>query len=147
MTKQSYKNKKLNPADIAYEVNELIRKNNLDIKFIKTERKPHLYKSGKSKTYGISNFDAQKIILLLKSLSNFRKTSGCRKCSGSDLSIEERISELRKVHGDIYDYSLFQREGYINSKSEIPIRCTTHGIFRQVYTTHKWVQDVLNVRE
>ena len=46
MTKQSHKNKKLNPADIAYEVNELIRKNNLDIKFIKTERKPHLYKSG-----------------------------------------------------------------------------------------------------
>ena len=137
MTKQSHKNKKLNPADIAYEVNELIRKNNLDIKFIKTERKPHLYKSGEIQNLWYIKFRCSKNHITSKSLSNFRKTSGCRKCSGSDLSIEERISELRKVHGDIYDYSLFQREGYINSKSEIPIRCTTHGIFRQVYTTHK----------
>ena len=35
MTKQSHKNKKLNPADIAYEVNELIRKNILSFKFKK----------------------------------------------------------------------------------------------------------------
>ena len=137
MSKKPPKNKKLKPAEIAYEVNELIRKNNLDIKFIKTERKPHIYKSGKLQNLWYIKYRCSKNHINNKSLSNFRKTSGCKICSGYELSIDERISELRKTHGDRYDYSEFQKEGYHSSKNHIPILCKIHGVFRQEFTSHK----------
>ena len=55
--------------------------------------------------------------------------TGCPKCSlieQSDRqrkSLEEFIEESRKIHGDLYDYSLVE---YINTETNVSIRCKKH---------------------
>ena len=82
-----------------------------------------------------------------KSLFNFIKNFGFKICAGYALSIVERISELRKFHGDRYDYSKFQKEGYHNSKkkSQLDVQLMP-SLGRNIHRI-KRVQVVENVRE
>lgn len=43
------------------------------------------------------------------------------------------INEARKVHGDFYDYSLFEYEGY---HKKVKIVCPVHGLFEQTVANH-----------
>lgn len=71
-----------------------------------------------------------------KSLSNLRKTTGCRKCLGKGLSVTEQVEKFKSVHGNLYDYSRFLRDGFHGSKEKIQILCRSHGLFLQDYTGH-----------
>ena len=72
MTKQSHKNKKLNPADIAYEVNELIRKNNLDINhgIFRQVYTTHKMGAGCPKCAGIESKTGEEIAKLVSEFSS-----------------------------------------------------------------------------
>lgn len=65
---------------------------------------------------------------------------GCPVCryikSSSALrrSIEELISDARKVHGDRYDYSMITE--YKNDRLKYPIICPEHGVFYQAMNNH-----------
>ncbi|VVC05900.1 Uncharacterised protein [uncultured archaeon] len=49
------------------------------------------------------------------------------------LSTEEFIQKARKVHGDVYDYSLVR---YIDAYTKVSIICKKHGIFTQTPKSH-----------
>ena len=51
---------------------------------------------------------------------------GCPKCSGYHKTTETIIEEFKKVHGNLYDYSLVN---FINMISKIKIICKSHGVF------------------
>lgn len=62
------------------------------------------------------------------------KSSGCPKCSLSYKSDKEHfISKAKKVHGNLYDYSVIE---YAGSYEKINIICETHGDFLQTPTAH-----------
>lgn len=52
------------------------------------------------------------------------------------LTIDEVIRKARLVHGDRYDYNLF--DDYTDNNTKIPIRCLVedHGIFKQTVGNH-----------
>lgn len=56
---------------------------------------------------------------------------GCPKCGGTmRKTLDEFIENAKKVHGDLYDYSLITE--YVNRETEVPIKCNTCGnIFYQ----------------
>lgn len=58
---------------------------------------------------------------------------GCSKCKNRNLSLEERISTFRNVHGYKYDYSLV---AYRNPTTKIKIICPEHGVFEQTPNAH-----------
>ena len=59
---------------------------------------------------------------------------GCPKCNkGVVFSLDEFISEARKIHGDKYDYSKVE---YTNVKSKVEIVCRRHGTFIQTPEVH-----------
>ena len=62
-----------------------------------------------------------------------RNKGKCSKCEGRDLDEEERISILRKVHRDKYNYKNFKYKG---SKNKISVICPEHGEFKIEYTGH-----------
>ena len=76
--------------------------------------------------------------------TNHYRGSGCRKCSyktrgpkggnGKPFTKEEVINIFRKVHGDLYDYSLVDYKG---SKEKVEITCKKHGPFWQLYNNHR----------
>lgn len=49
------------------------------------------------------------------------------------LTKEEFIRRSELVHGDKYDYSLFE---YINNKNVSQIKCKEHGIFKKSAYIH-----------
>ena len=54
---------------------------------------------------------------------------GCSKCSGKyNYTTDEFIEEVKKIHGDKYDYSKLE---YVNSHGKVKIICPIHGIFEQ----------------
>ena len=60
--------------------------------------------------------------------------AGCPACGGTTkLSLEDFIAKAAKAHNDIYDYSQVE---YINARSKVRIRCTTHGLFEQTPDNH-----------
>ncbi len=66
---------------------------------------------------------------------------GCPKCRGSRISTSKRMTvqefeaKSRKVHGDLYDYSLVD---YINAHTKVTIVCKKHGKFEQTPNNHLW---------
>lgn len=50
---------------------------------------------------------------------------GCRKCNGTDYSVEDFISKAKLMHGDKYDYSDSRYLG----DGKYTVRCTAHGEF------------------
>ena len=66
--------------------------------------------------------------------------SGCPKC-GKSISSNKRlksketiIEELKKAHGDKYDYSLVDYKG---TDTKVKIICPVHGVFLQTPYDHK----------
>jgi hypothetical protein len=57
--------------------------------------------------------------------------NGCAKCKAK--SLENFILEARKIHGDLYDYSIIE---YKNNYTKIEIICKKHGGFNQVPYAH-----------
>ena len=67
--------------------------------------------------------------------SNHLQGQGCSKCSKCNkLTTEDFIKEVKKVHGDKYDYS---KVNYIKTDEKVCIICPTHGKFFQTPTLHK----------
>jgi hypothetical protein len=52
------------------------------------------------------------------------------------------LADSARIHGDKYDYSLFE---YINSNDKVKIICREHGVFEQEWETIHMVKDVVNV--
>ena len=108
-------------------------------KFIKRSKKIH----GDKYNYSLVDYKNSKTkvkIICLKH-GEFEQTpnkhligQGCPKCGGKlKLTIEEFINRTNKVHGDKYDYSLFD---YKNMKTKVKIICRIHGIFEQNAINH-----------
>lgn len=59
---------------------------------------------------------------------------GCPKCANFLQTTEEVIKECKKLHGDKYNYSLFEYKGW-----NIPTKiiCPKHGVFEQTPYKHK----------
>lgn len=53
---------------------------------------------------------------------------GCPKCLGKNKTTEDFIKQVKKIHGDKYDYSLAE---YVNSNTKVKIICPVHGVFEQ----------------
>jgi hypothetical protein len=70
---------------------------------------------------------------------NLLSGKGCNKCAHEFVancqrkSLEEFISEARKVHGNRYDYS---KSEYIGMNNKIEIICSVHGSFFQIANDH-----------
>lgn len=64
---------------------------------------------------------------------------GCPKCAAEAngfskrLTTEQFIEKVRKVHGDIYDYSLVK---YKTTYTPVKIICKKHGVFEQIPMNH-----------
>jgi len=59
---------------------------------------------------------------------------GCQKCGGSiRLTNEQFIERSKKIHNDIYDYSLVN---YKNHTTKVKIGCKNHGFFEQLTLNH-----------
>lgn len=58
---------------------------------------------------------------------------GCIKCSDRYKKDKEFIINAKKIHNDIYDYSLVK---YKNNKNHVKIICPIHGIFTQRPDNH-----------
>lgn len=60
--------------------------------------------------------------------------SGCRKCGYEKIgevcrkTTEQFVEEAKAVHGNRYDYS---EVNYVNSHSDVKIKCAIHGEFYQ----------------
>lgn len=66
--------------------------------------------------------------------SQHLRGAGCPKCGGTCvLTKEEWIASARLVHGDKYDYS---KVNYVNSKTNVCIKCPEHGEFWQKPDSH-----------
>jgi len=61
--------------------------------------------------------------------------SGCQKCANEKTkkSIENFIIDIKKIHGNKYDYSLVD---YKNNYTKVKIICSEHGIFVQTPKNH-----------
>lgn len=62
-----------------------------------------------------------------------QKQTGCPKCYGKNKTNEEILNQFKKIHGDKYDYSLFN---YVTGRGKIKIICRKHGIFEQRTAHH-----------
>ena len=59
--------------------------------------------------------------------------SGCPKCIGKQLTNEEILNKVKKIHGNKYIYSQFV---YVNYSTKVSIICPEHGIFKQLLSSH-----------
>lgn len=67
---------------------------------------------------------------------NHLRGNGCPVCNRIDgrvLGIDKFIERAYSVHGDLYDYFDVV---YVNSKTPVKIRCSTHGVFEQTPNKH-----------
>lgn len=66
--------------------------------------------------------------------NSFLSGHGCAKCAGNQLkSCDTFIQEARDVHGNKYDYDFVE---YVNSRTNVAIRCQIHGLFLQLPNNH-----------
>ncbi len=66
--------------------------------------------------------------------------SDCPKCSDKTLTTEEFIKKARKVHGDLYGYSLVD---YKDFHTNVKIICKRHGTFEQLPSNHLYKKGCL----
>lgn len=64
---------------------------------------------------------------------NHLKGSGCPKCKGKNLTLDDLINRFKEVHGDKYIYSKVELKGF---HEKITIICPTHGEFQQSIDSH-----------
>ena len=66
--------------------------------------------------------------------SHIYQKSGCPICGGTcKYTTESFIKKSKQIFGDLYDYSFVN---YINNKTEVIIKCETHGIFSKLPCLH-----------
>ena len=58
---------------------------------------------------------------------------GCRKCANFKATKKDFIEKVRKVHGELYDYS---KVDYKNNLTPVEIFCKVHGNFTQLPAVH-----------
>lgn len=81
-----------------------------------------------------------KVIITCSIHGDFEQTpdthlhSGCPKCAGRFLETHDIIEQFKKVHGEVYDYSLVY---YEKATTKIEIICVIHGKFNQTPSMHK----------
>ena len=94
-----------------------------------------IYKNVKTKVIIICSKHGE----FLQRPSDHLKRSGCPDC-GTDSTAKKRTSDTqqfiekaKKVHGEIYDYSLVEYK-----KDNIPVKiiCSKHGVFKQIPNNH-----------
>ena len=66
---------------------------------------------------------------------NCKKCSSARVAKSQRKTREHRIEDFKKVHGDLYDYSLVPVR-LKNNKVKIKIICSKHGVFEQRSVDH-----------
>lgn len=128
-----YKKFMPNKETIRNEFVQLIKADNLNFTFI--DAKQERANSGQNLWY--VHFRCDNNHTEKKSLSNFRKTRGCRQCAGQNKKLEEHLKILRAIHKNKYDYSVFSENGFTNTKDKITIICPIHDKFEQTYEAHK----------
>ena len=66
--------------------------------------------------------------------SHISKKYGCPKCGGiAKKTTDEFICDVKKIHGEKYDYSLVN---YVNNHIKVQIICQEHGVFEQKPNKH-----------
>lgn len=76
----------------------------------------------------------------MQQLGRHSAGAGCRLCAdevlsaNKTLSTEDVVNQFKKVHGDLYDYSLVK---YIGDADNVNIICKDHGSFSQMPCNHK----------
>ena len=98
--------------------------------------------------YSLSNYKGSKHKIKIKCFrhgffyqipSNHLRGSGCPECSKEKLKItfslgtKDVIDRAVKIHGERYDYSLFEYKG---AYAKIKIICSKHGVFEQGLYVH-----------
>ena len=66
--------------------------------------------------------------------NHINKKSSCPKCKGRTLSYLEKIEQANIIHEGLYDYSLIDKD--FKSDQKVPIICSIHGTFTQLWTNH-----------
>lgn len=107
--------------------------------FIERAKNTHGNKYDYSKTVYVKNHS--KVIIICPEHGEFSQRPskhlfgrGCSKCKGGvKISKEKFIINAKKVHGEIYDYSLVD---YVNAKTKVKIICSVHGEFEQIPDVH-----------
>jgi len=70
----------------------------------------------------------------IQQAANHLNGFGCPKCSGKhNYTTEEWLVEAKRVHGNLYDYSLVK---YKNTNTKVKITCLEHGVFEQLAGNH-----------
>ncbi len=64
---------------------------------------------------------------------NHLNNNGCNRCKLKFNSIEDFIKQSIEIHGNIYDYSMVN---FKKTTDKVEIICSTHGIFKQVVSSH-----------
>ena len=67
-------------------------------------------------------------------ISHITTKNGCPKCSGFGFSLEEKIDQAIKIHGNKYDYSLIKENS--NKDKKISINCPKHNLFITTWDRH-----------
>jgi len=108
--------------------------------FVKKSNEIHNFKYDYSLVDYKNNFTKVKIICKdhgifeQKPNGHIIQKSGCLKCSGKKTkTTEEFILHSKKIHGDLYNYSLVN---YISGNIKVKIICKNHGIFEQKPDIH-----------
>ena len=101
--------------------------------FIKKSKKIHNHKYDYSLIKYINCQTKVKIICpdhgIFEQLSTSHLNgNGCPKCIGRFKDTEQFILDVKKVHGNKYDYSLTE---YIDSNTKVKIICKEHDMFEQ----------------
>lgn len=71
--------------------------------------------------------------VFLQRVSDHLQGKGCPKCQDTRKTQEQCITDFKKVHGDLYEYS---KVVYINNATNVSILCKLHGYFEQTPNTH-----------
>jgi len=53
----------------------------------------------------------------------------CGYCNGKTVTVNSCIQDFKMLHGDLYDYTEFEKVGYKSAITPIPILCKKDGIF------------------
>ena len=106
--------KKLNIIQIKNEFSLLNKKYKRNWKLVKIVHDKYLVKNTKKfgRTWKVFFNCQEGHRNVFISLSNLRKNILCGKCAGYNLTMEERINLLSKVHNNFYNYDEFKKEGY-----------------------------------
>jgi very-short-patch-repair endonuclease len=65
--------------------------------------------------------------------SEHLSNQGCGKCANKNITTDEFIEKVKKIHNNLYNYSLVD---YKKSKEKIKIICKKHGFFYQTPSDH-----------